>query len=348
MRVTSELLALTKGQDTDMTANAHARAPRTARQPDVDELRLLAKVARMYHEQGVRQPQIAAQLSLSQPRVSRLLKQAAELGIVRTVVTMPSGVHGDLEDELQGKYGLRDVVVADATSEADLMPVLGSAAAAYLDVTLLGGHVLGISSWSETLLSAVDRMPRKNVPVVDRVVQILGGLGDPAAQVQATRLTARFAELTGAMPVNLPAPGVVASASTRRAMMGDPTVQAVTAQWSELTDALVGIGSLEPSPLLQRSGNAMAEEEQEELRRRGAVGDVCFRYFDADGKPVASKFDRRVIGITADELVLVPRRIGVAGGARKFEAIRAALRGGWVNVLITDLDMASRLAEAAD
>jgi DNA-binding transcriptional regulator LsrR (DeoR family) len=328
-----------------MTANAQARTPRTTREPQLDELRLLAKVARMYHERGIRQPQIAAELNLSQPRVSRLLKHAAELGIVRTVVTMPGGVHGELEDALQEKYGLRDVVVVDTTSETDIMAVLGSAAASYLDVTLLGGHVVGISSWSETLLNAVDRMPRKSAAVVDRVVQILGGLGDPAAQVQATRLTARFAELTGGMPVYLPAPGVVGSAATRRAMMADPTVREVTASWSELTDAVVGIGSLEPSPLLQRSGNAMADEEQAELRRRGAVGDVCFRYFDADGNPVASKFDRRVIGITADQLLAVPRRIGVAGGARKFQAVRAACRGGWVNVLITDLDLARRLTE---
>ena len=122
----------------------------------------------------------------------------------------------------------------------------------------------------------------------------------------------------------------------------------VTASWAELTDAVVGIGGLEPSPLLQRSGNAMAEEEQQELRNRKAVGDVCFRYFDAEGRPVASKFDRRVIGITPDQLFAVPRRIGVAGGARKFQAIRAALRGGWVNVLITDLDMARRLCQSSD
>ena len=328
-----------------MTANAQGRLPRSTRRPELDELRLLTKVARMYHEKGVRQPQIAAELNLSQPRVSRMLKHAVELGIVRTVVTMPGGVHGELEDEVQDRYGLRDVVVVDTTSETDLMPALGAAAAAYLDVTLLGGHVVGISSWSETLLNAVDRMPRKNAAVVDRVVQILGGLGDPTAQVQARRLTAQFAELTGGLPVYLPAPGVVASAATRRAMMSDPKVQEVTASWSELTDAVVGIGSLEPSPLLQRSGNAMADEEQDELRRRGAVGDVCFRYFDGNGRPVASKFDRRVVGITAEQLLAVPRRIGVAGGARKVEAVRGACRGGWVNVLITDLDTARRLVE---
>jgi DNA-binding transcriptional regulator LsrR (DeoR family) len=323
-------------------------ANRAVRRPGLDELRLLAKVARMYHEKGIRQPQIAAELNLSQARVSRMLKQAVDVGIVHTVVTMPSGVHSDLEDELQGRYGLRDAVVVDTLGVGDdVLPALGSGAAAYLDMTLTGGHVVGISSWSETLISAVDRMPRKSVPVVDKVVQIVGGLGDAAVQMQATRLTARFAELTGGMPVYLPAPGLVGTPAVRRAMMNDVSVRDVLGTWGQLTDALVGIGSLEPSPLLQRSGNAVAQADQDELRRLGAVGDVCFRFFDEEGRLVRSTFDQRVIGVTAKELLAVPRRIGVAGGERKYSAIRAAMLGGWVNILITDLAMAHRLLDGA-
>lgn len=319
---------------------------RSARRPDLDELRLLAKIARMYHEKGIRQSQIAAELNLSQARVSRMLKRAVDAGIVKTVVSMPGGVHSDLEDELQARYGLRDVVVVDpAGAGDDLLPALGSAAAAYFDMTFTGGHVVGISSWSETLLAAVDRMPRRSVATVDHVVQVLGGLGDAAVQTQATRLTARFAELTGAMPVYLPAPGLVGTAAVRKAMVNDISVREVTDTWGKLTDALLGIGSLEPSPLLQRSGNAVAHADQDELRRLGAVGDVCFRFFDEAGKPVRSKFDDRVIGVDRKQLFAIPRRIGVAGGDRKFSAIRAALRGGWVNILITDLAMAQRLLE---
>jgi DNA-binding transcriptional regulator LsrR (DeoR family) len=321
-----------------------SRQPRSRRVPGLEEMRLLTKVARMYHEQQVRQPQIAAQLGLSQARVSRLLKQAVEVGIVRTVVTMPAGVHADLEDELRGRYGLRDAVVVDPAGLADdTLPALGSAAAAYLDATLTGGHVVGLSSWSETLISAVDRMPRKSLAVVDKAVQLVGGLGDSAVQMQANRLTARFAELTGAMPIYLPAPGLVGTPAVRKAMLNDPSVKEVTATWGQLTDALLGIGSLEPSPLLARSGNAIAADEQEELRGLGAVGDVCFRFFDEAGDRVPSTFDRRVIGISPDELLAVPRRIGVAGGGRKYSAVRAALLGRWVNVLITDLATADKL-----
>lgn len=128
---------------------------RTARVPGLDELRLLTKVARLYHEKGVRQPQIAETLKLSQARVSRMLKQAESLGIVTTVITMPPGVHGDLEDQLQAHYGLRDVVVVDA-EPAEVRAALGAATAAYLGITLTRGHVVGITSWSESVLAAGD------------------------------------------------------------------------------------------------------------------------------------------------------------------------------------------------
>lgn len=134
-------------------------------------------------------------------------------------------------------------------------------------MTLSGGHVIGISSWSETLISAVDRMPRKSMPVVDKVVQIVGGLGDPAVQMQATRLTARFAELTGAMPVYLPAPGLVGTSAVRRAMMNDESVRDVLGTWGQLTDALVGIGSLEPSPSCSAAGTRSLNET-----RRSSAG----------------------------------------------------------------------------
>lgn len=317
--------------------------------PTLDELRLLGKVARMYYERGIRQPQIAEQLSLSQPRVSRLLRQAVDVGIVRTIVTMPPGVYTDLEDELRERYSLRDAVVVDAGgADGNVLPALGTAMADYLDVTLTNGHLIGVSSWSETLIGGVDAMRRKSTRVVDRIVQIVGGLGDPAVQMRATHLTGRLANLTGGDPVFLPTPGLVSTAAARRALVKDPPVVEVIELWSKLTDALVGIGSLEPSPLLQRSGNAIAEADQRELRELGAVGDVCFRFFDAEGRPVRSTLDQRLIGITPAELLNVPRRIGVAGGARKFSAIRGALRGGWVNVLITDLEMAQRLVEDTD
>ena len=72
------------------------------------------------------------------------------------------------------------------------------------------------------------------------------------------------------------------------------------------------------------------------LREAGAVGDVCLRFFDADGAAVSTGLDERVLAVPTDVYWGIPRKIGVAGGERKHTAVRAAARGGWVDVLVTD------------
>jgi DNA-binding transcriptional regulator LsrR (DeoR family) len=328
-------------------STASVGRPGVRRQPSAEHLRLLTKVAKLYHEQGVRQPQIAAQLHISQPRVSRLLKQAVVAGIVRTVVIPPSGVHTELEDAIEQRYGVREVIVVDASGEDDahIIPALGAAAAVYLETTLTGGDRIGISSWSSTLLATVESMTPRPTQVAEEVVQVLGGVGNPAAQARAARLIGRLADLTGAAPVLLPVPGLVGSVNAKRTLMKDPVVTEVMDAWSRLTLLLVGIGSLEPSPLLRESGNAMTAEDQKVLRDHGAVGDICLRFFDENGKPVRSELDQRVLGLSVAQVRSDDvRSVGVAGGMRKYAAIRAALLGRWIDVLITDRTVAESLA----
>jgi DNA-binding transcriptional regulator LsrR (DeoR family) len=322
-----------------------ASAPRSmSRTPTDGEIRLITKVARMYHERGIRQVDIAGTLHLSQTRVSRLLRRATELGIVRTVVMGAEGVHTDLEEALEDRYGLADVVVVDVQgSDHDIAAAIGSAGASYLETTLTGGERIGISSWSQTLLAAVDRMQSLRLPGADSVIQLVGGFGAPSAQAEGNRLLTELARLIGATPIFVPAPGLVGKKAMRNSLMSDPAMQAVAAEWARLTIALVGIGSLPPSPLLRASGNAVDPAEQDKLLAAGAVGDVCQRYFDAAGVPVRSALDDRLVGIDADTLRGIPHRVGIAGGLSKHAAIHAALTGGWVNVLLTDTGTAEAL-----
>ncbi len=283
---------------------------------EVAQLRLIAKVARLYHEGGVRQPQIAAELNMSQARVSRLLRQATEIGVVRTVVALPPGVYTDLEERIQQKFNLRDAVIVDADgARGQVIPALGAATAQYLHATLTGGEVLGVSSWSATLLAAAEAMPARTAAHLARVIQIVGGHGNPSVQVQANRLIGDLAAVTGAQPVLLPTPALVSSPALRRALVEDPAIGDVMKSWKELDLALVGIGSLEPSPLLRQSGNALTEAEQAQLRSAGAVGDVCLRFFDENGMTLDTTLEQRVVSIASSDLRNVPRRIGVAGGA---------------------------------
>jgi DNA-binding transcriptional regulator LsrR (DeoR family) len=310
-----------------------------------DQLRLTLKVARLYHEQNVLQPEIARRLHISQARVSRLLKQAQAEGIVRTTVVVPEGMQTHLEEALETAYGLREAVVVECFDENEdsIARDLGLATARYLEASLTGGDIVGISSWSATLLAAVDAMRRMPRVTAERVLQLVGGVGNPAAEQHAARLTQRFAELTGAKPTFLLAPGIAPSVQARKVLLQDQYVKEAMHALDDISLALVGIGALEPSTLLQRSGNIYSERELQALGDRGAVGDVCLRFFDARGKPVATDVDRRVIGVTLKQLTKADRSVGVAGGERKYDAIRGAVRGGWINVLITDVATAERL-----
>ena len=308
-----------------------------------ETMSLIVLAARLYYEQNLTQPEIAERLSVSQPRVSRWLKSATELGIIRTIVLSPSGVHSDLEEEVRSAFGMLHVIVVDVTDEQGILSALGSAAAVYLETTLIDGAKVGISSYSTNLMATVQAMLPLKKRRVGEIVQVMGGVGQPTVQILATQAADRLAQLTGAEPRFLAAPGLVSTAAIRDALNQDPIVQNVAREWGSLTDVVLGIGSLTPSKLLKSSGNAISDEESEQLRRLGAVGDVAMRYFDADGNFVPSDLDKRVIGIGVDELRQVTRKIGIAGGERKFEAILGAVRGKWIDVLITDHGTAERL-----
>ncbi len=311
-----------------------------------DELRLIAKVARLYYENGLRQPEIADQMELSQATVSRLLKRARDEKIVRITIQQPSGAYPELEEKIQRLYHLKDVIVADCVdnSDSEILRGIGSAAAFYIDTTLNQNEIVGISSWSETLLSMVNSMQTMARSTGARVVQILGGIGNPATERHATNLTRRLAEKLNGEAVFLPAPGIVASQEIRDIFYKDQYVNQAVQMFKDVTMALVGIGAVEPSSMLASSGNSFTAEELDILRHQGAVGDICLHFYNAKGQPLHSSLDDRVIAMQLRQLQKVKRAVGIAGGERKLEAIRGALTGKWINILITDRFTAEQLA----
>ena len=296
-----------------------------------DELRLVARVARMYFVDDVKQADIARSLHISQSAISRLLQRARDEGIVRITVDAPRGTFPELEQALCQDYGIAEVVVADCHEDRDeqILARIGEAAAHYIETTLQPGEVIGISSWSESLLRTVDNIHPLKRMTAEYVVQILGGMGDPSVQAHATSLTSRLARLTHAAPLLLATQGVVGSPEARAALLNDRFVQATIAQFPRVSMALVGIGAVEPSKLLLDSGNVFTEGELEALTRLGAVGDICLNFFDAAGQPVRSPFGARVIGMSLDELRRVPRVVAVAAAAASATPCRAHCAVAW-------------------
>ncbi|MBS1805642.1 MAG: sugar-binding transcriptional regulator [Acidobacteria bacterium] len=313
----------------------------------VDELRLIAKVARMYYIQELNQQEITDKLQLHQSTISRMLKKARALNLVRFNIATPPGTFADLEDQLTSRFELKDAVVVDCPAEGEAMfRDLGIALAYFLETTLKPGKVIGISSWSRSLFAMVDALHPGGYCADGKVVQILGGVGNTASDFHAIHLAQRLAGSIGAKPVLLQSPAVVGTSEAQRVLSRDPVVQEASALFDKLDLALVGIGSMEPSKMLAVSGNIFSREERAKLQRLGAVGDICFRFYNADGQPIKSSLMKRVIGIDLDKLSNCKRVVGVAGGTQKMQAILGALRGGLIDVLITDQRTAEVLSKA--
>lgn len=310
-----------------------------------NELRLIARIAQMYHIDGRRQAEIAQSLRMSQATVSRMLKRAEQENIVRTTVIPPQGTFAELETALRKTYNLPEAIVVDSSEDRDgaIMDRIGEAAAHFLEVTLQPGEIIGVSSWSQTILRMVENIHPLKASKARYVVQLLGGMGDASVQTDATQLIARLARLTGSDARLLLVPGITASREAKQVMLSDPAVRETLDLFPRLSLAIVGIGAVEPSELLARSGNVFSTRELSQLNEAGAVGEISFRFFDKHGRRIETPLNDRVLGVSLDELKRADRVIALAGGEAKTAAIAGALRLGLVDVLVTDKFTAARL-----
>lgn len=311
----------------------------------VNELRLIARVAQMYHVEKLRQADIAKHLRISQATVSRMLKKAQDEEIVRTTVVAPSGTYAELEAGLRSRFDLSEAIVVECSEDRDgaIMARIGEAAAHFVEATLQSNEIIGVSSWSETILRMVENIHPMKTGKAKYVVQTLGGMGNPTVQMHANQLTTRLAKLTGAEAHALSAPGVAQSREAKLVLLGDPFVRETMDLFARITLAIVGIGAVEPSSMLARSGNVFSSRELADVAEAGGVGDMSLRFFDSTGAFVKTPLDDRVIGITLEQLSTVDRVIALAGGKSKTGAIRGALNTGIIDLLITDKFTAERL-----
>ena len=311
-------------------------------QRDQDTQKLLHKVAKAYYEDGLTQRVIGQRFGLSRIKVSRLLSQAREERIVQITINTPPALNVDLERQLEASYGLHEAIVVSPARDAppDLRAALGTAAAGCLVRSLQGSEVLGLT-WGNTLLATVAALPAHNWPAM-RVVQMLGGLGHPEADVYGADLVHRTAQILGAKARVLAAPGIVATPEVRTALLADAQIADTLALAAQADIALVGIGRPTADSVVVQA-DILTETEYAALQALGAVGDIGLRFFDAGGRPVPHAINDRIIGLTLEQIRAIPRVIGAAGGPGKSEVIRAALRGALVNVLVTDEENARRL-----
>lgn len=310
----------------------------------LSDARIMVKAARLHYDEGLTQAEIAVRLRISRQKVQRILHQAHTEGIVHITISPLVGVFSDLERALETEFGLVEAIVVETTaSRADSAQVtaareVGAGAAEYL-LRVVRPKDRILISWGNSILGMVNALSRpRHIPVDGlTVIQGLGGLGDPNDAIHATQLAKRAAYTLKARPVLLPAPAVAGTPEARDAFYRDPYVARILKMACTADLAFIGIGSLQSeSILLPAFWKIMTAPILSEIRAGGAAGSTNLRYFDAQGRRVASRFDDCVIGLTLEQIQKIPRVIGLAGGSTKLPAIRAALEGNLLDVLVTD------------
>lgn len=299
-----------------------------------DEIETLVRVARLYYEQDQNQAQIARQLNTSRSTVSRLLDRARQLGIVKISIGYPWERHLALEDRLCSQFKLHAVRVLDGVgrSPEEVIEGLGQLAAQFIDPLLKDDMLVGIS-FGRSLASTIKQLqPTRKVSMT--VVQIIGALGSSNPLLEGPDLVRELASQYGAAYRYLYAPLIVEDRRMRDLLVQEPSVQEALTLGRKADVIMIGIGSLqEGAPIWI---GYLSEREKAWLRNIGAVGHMCAQFYDIQGKLLDVEVNQRVIGIGIDTLREIPEVIAVAGSKEKAEAILGALRGGYINSLITD------------
>lgn len=311
----------------------------------LERLKLIHLVAEMYYVGDKTQQEIAKELSISRPKVSRLLNAARDENIVQIRVVNPFANIDLLTQTLQEKLQISTVIVVPGANKTQnqIRKHLGYATARYLESSIQTGDVVGMG-WGRTLHEVVHALESGGDKKLT-AVPLMGGLGQVSPSFQVHSMSRVFCEKLGGTWQPLYVPAIVENPEVRQSLLASSDAQQVKTQWARLTVALMGIGNIDLGPEVQMLfADYLDDGRFTYLAQLRAVGDICMRFFDVDGQPIVDGLPG-VMSIELAQLRQVPRRIGVAGGAEKAEAILGAVRGGYINVLITDETAVTRILE---
>lgn len=301
----------------------------------------IVRVAELYYEQNLSQKEIAQIIGTSRPRVSRLLADAKEIGVVEIKINRLIEKLPDLSEALRTTFRLRDAIVVDS-GETYLESVrnVGIAAAELLSSIVKNEMTIGIT-WGQTLYQmaqALDRTPMEKV----EIVQMLGALGEGDSHIDGPELALRLAEKFDGSYRYVHAPAVVKTTEMKQMLMQQPQIKSTLEKAANADIMVQGIGSLaDEMSSLARAGY-LDEAERASCLEQGAVGHLMARMIDIHGNHVG-KYNDRVVAIPIEALHQPGYSIGICASKRKAKPTLGAIRGRFINTLVTDRRCAEEL-----
>lgn len=306
---------------------------------------VLTKVSYLYYIDNFSQQEIAQQLNLSRSKVSRLLQEARDKGIVKISIKASKTRSFELEQKVKELYGLEDTIVVSTLSmrEENILKAIGKAAANFL-VQHAKDNMTIAFSMGKTLSHVADHV-ETDKKINCHIVPITGGIGHVNPEVHANEICRRVAEGLGGISYPLYAPAIVANPSIKEAIVEDPMIQKVFRKSLDAKLTFVSVGNVTRSTFV-RIGS-ISQEEANELKRMGAVGDIASKFINQDGEILDLDIHQRVVGPDFQQIRKNSKVVLVAGTKNKAEVIHASLKGKCADILITDEAAAYELIENA-
>jgi lsr operon transcriptional repressor len=308
---------------------------------------LLLRVAWYYYKDELTQDEIARRLSVSRASVGRLLDRARRVGLVSITLNAEYLDAFELSGKLRHRFGLAEaLVVPDHEQEPadhhNLNARVGLGGAQFMSTHLRPGGSLGVG-WGETVSRVIAATNFGAVGPV-HMVTLTGGVESYLQTILSSKgeVTTEPSEVTSATVI--PTPIMASTPSLAAALRDEPSIQQVLKQACSVEHALVGVGTPTADATIVHLGY-LNPADVRGLGGRGVVGDILGQFFDAEGNVVELPIHDRRIGIELSDLMHIPKVVGVAGGLHKAHAILGALRGGFLDVLVTNELTAIRLLE---
>jgi len=286
-------------------------------------------------------------MGISQTKISRILAMAMERGIVRVTVDQYQARNGKLEHELCARLGLKNAAVVKTPRSANIGTVrqtIGHFGASFVSGLLPDAGTLSIGGGRS--VAEVVRRFRRGAARRLRIVQAMGSIESNVTDDDALELGRSLAKLWECDFFMLSTPAFVEDKKTRDLFMASEQIRLVRERLGKADAALVGVGPLDNSVYIER--DVLSREDIAEIKRCGAVGEICGRFFNAKGKECASRWRDRVLSISLEHLRKIPQVIGVAAGAERAAAVAGAVSGGLIKSLLTDESCAKALLEMGE
>lgn len=297
-----------------------------------DQLRL---AARLYYVEGLDQTEVARFVKVSQAKISRLLALARERGIVRISVAEYEPRNEPLEQQIRQRFRLHSVAVIKTVERAtveDARRLVGHFGAPFVASLIQVNSVVAIAG-GRTIRELVQYLQEDRKPRLT-VVQAMGSIDSTVGPVDALELGHTLARRWGGSFYTLNSPAFVTDRKTRDSLLALAQIRSVWQHLGQAGVALVGIGTPENSVFVERG--VLSAADLTKLKERGAVGEICGRFFDRNGRECDSPWRDRVMSIGLEQLHEVPQVVGIVAGTDRSAAIAAAVRGGLLKSLVID------------